>query len=78
MSKLKSKLKTIFFIDTIAVASMYGINHIVSSSALLKNILKPNSGKYYNWKMGKIFYRTMGTGSPLLLIHDLDAFSSGY
>lgn len=78
MSKLKSKLKTILFIDTLALGTMYAINNAISSSALLKNILKPKSGKYYNWKMGKVFYKTIGSGSPLLLIHDLDTFSSGY
>lgn len=78
MSKLKTKLKTVLFVDTLALGTMYAINNTISSSALLKNILKPKSGKYYNWKMGKIFYKTMGSGAPLLLIHDLDVFSSGY
>lgn len=78
MSELKSKLKTILFVDTLAVGSMYVINHAISSSALLKNILKPQTGKYYSWRMGEIFYKKVGSGSPLLLIHDLDAFSSGY
>lgn len=78
MSEFKSKLKTILLVDTLAVGSMYIINHVISSSALLKNILKPQTGEYYSWRMGKIFYKKVGTGSPLLLIHDLDAFSSGY
>ena len=78
MSKFKSKLKTVLLIDTLAVGAMHIINESISSSALLKNILKPQTGKYYSWKMGDIFYKKMGTGSPLLLIHNLDAFSSGY
>ena len=78
MSEFKSKLKTVLLVDTLAVGTMHIINHVISSSALLKNILKPQTGEYYSWKMGKIFYKKVGNGSPLLLIHDLDAFSSGY
>lgn len=36
------------------------------------------SGKFYNWRFGKVFYRKSGSGRPLLLIHDLTSASSSY
>lgn len=52
------------------------INRIVSFNASKENILYRSSGFYYSWKFGKIFYKKIGIGKPLLLIHDLQAFSS--
>ena len=43
-----------------------------------KNILKTESGSYYHWKNGSIFYTKRGSGSPLLLIHELNPISSSY
>lgn len=78
MSKWKQKIKVIAIADTFAVGAMHVMNQMIASSAVLKNILKPGTGKYYNWKMGNIFYHKSGNGAPLLLIHDLNPFSSGY
>lgn len=47
-------------------------------TAEMKNILKSQNGDYYDWKNGKIFYTKRGTGSPLLLIHELNPISSSY
>ena len=35
------------------------------------------NGHIYRWKQGKIYYHRRGTGSPVLLIHGLDASDSG-
>lgn len=78
MSKFKNKLKTVLLVDALALGAMYAINKSIAASALLKNILKPQTGRYHNWKFGDIFYKKTGKGSPLLLIHNLDSFSSGY
>lgn len=78
MSKWTQKLKVVAMVNTFAVGAMHVMNQMIASSAVLKNILKPGTGKYYNGKMGEIFYRKAGTGKPLLLIHDLNPFSSGY
>ena len=78
MSKLKYKLKHLFVLNTIALGAMHTVNQIISSSATVKNILKPDVGKFHHWKLGNIFYRKIGSGSPLLLIHDLNCSSSGF
>ena len=33
---------------------------------------------YYNWKFGEISYTKQGKGTPILLVHDLTTYSSGY
>ncbi len=33
---------------------------------------------YYNWRLGEISYTKQGKGDPILLIHDLTTYSSGY
>lgn len=78
MSKFKNKLKTILMLDILALGTMHIINKSIESSALLKNFLKPHTGRYYSWKFGDIFYKKEGKGSPILLIHDLNISSSGY
>lgn len=78
MSKLKQRLKVTAILNVFAIGAMYGFNQMISSAAILKNILKPNSGKYYRWKYGDLFYKKSGKGAPILLIHDLNPYSSGF
>lgn len=42
----------------------------------MKNLLKTDHGRFYDWKYGKIFYTKSGKGSPVLLIHDLNPAAS--
>lgn len=52
-----------------------GINFIVSTLSKSKDELG-DEGEYYSWRLGKIFYRKRGSGSPVLLIHGLEPASS--
>lgn len=42
----------------------------------MKENLYSDNCNFFNWRFGKIFYTKKGTGSPVLLIHDLDCSSS--
>ncbi len=53
-------------------------NKVIFYLALVKELLSTKSGNFYEWRFGKVFYTKKGAGSPLLLIHDLQADSSGY
>jgi pimeloyl-ACP methyl ester carboxylesterase len=45
----------------------------------LKNqLLSEEEGAYYGWRFGSVYYTKKGKGRPILLIHDLTSFSSGY
>lgn len=78
MKKSKHKLVTLGILFTIATGIIYLINRLIFASATLKDLLKSSANNYYNWRFGKIYYKKKGSGSPILLIHDLTVYSSAY
>jgi pimeloyl-ACP methyl ester carboxylesterase len=75
--KNKYKLLTISILITLSTIAIHVINKIISASALLKNLLKEDTGNYYEWRFGQIYYTRQGNGRPLLLIHDVTPHSNG-
>ena len=73
---MKKRLETLVKLGIFATIAMYFANKFVESSALLRKLLKNNSGKYYHWSKGAVYYTKQGSGAPLLLIHDLYPTSS--
>ncbi len=73
MKNSKSLLK----VSVAAVGILHCINKIIDSS-VTDNTTAKSSGKYYHWKHGDVFYHVNGEGTPLLLVHDLNSFSSSY
>lgn len=74
----KKHIRNFLVLTTLTSISIYGINKAISFSSSLKNFLKSDKGKFYNWRYGNIYYTKNGKGSPLLLIHDLNPASSDY
>ena len=72
--KIKKILKIIAY--TTAFTAIY--NKAVAIFATAFKNLKTSEGEYYEWEYGKVFYTKTGEGSPIVLIHDLSAASSGY
>lgn len=72
MQKPKSLLKK----TALATVMLQSINLIIDSTA--NTFTKKTDGKFYHWKHGDIYYKKTGEGKPILLIHDLTVFSSGY
>lgn len=60
------------------ILSLHFINNAVFFLASLHGNLDKNNGTYFKWRYGNVYYKKQGTGSPLLLIHDLDVCSSAY
>lgn len=75
---MKKKITICAALATASAVTMHIVNKSIFSLSLLKNILDRNQGYYYEWRFGKIFYTKQGSGSPLLLIHDLDTCSCSY
>lgn len=73
---MKKSTKRILFAVGVSTAGIYVYNKFVESTATQKNLLTTDSGEFYAWKNGNIFYTKTGTGSPLLLIHDADSSAS--
>lgn len=75
---MKKKIKQFCLLSIIATVLLYLANKAIFFLALAKEMLSVGNGTYYEWKFGKVFYKKKGSGSPLLLIHDLQADASGY
>lgn len=75
---MRKQIQNIIFLTTVTGIAIHGINKSIDTSSIMKNLLKKDHGKFYNWKYGKIFYTVSGNGSPVLLIHDLNPASSSY
>ncbi len=76
--KIKNKLLTILALSTGAAAAIAVINKFVKLHACSKNVLSEPETLCYKWRLGNIYYTKIGTGKPLLLIHDLRASSSSF
>lgn len=75
---MKKNIKHFILLSTVAVGALHAANRFINATAEMKNIITSGKGQFYNWKNGSIFYTKRGTGSPILLIHDLNPISSGY
>ncbi len=75
---MKYKFKTIITLTSLTTISIHIINKIICSLSSVKNKLAGSENHYYEWRFGKVRYTKNGTGTPLLLIHDLTLGSSQY
>lgn len=78
MKKRTKKLLTLITLFTTATAVIHIINRIVAASACVMGILDRSIKNCYHWRLGDIYYRKEGEGSPVLLIHDMLPGSCGY
>lgn len=73
---MKKSTKKVLFLTSAAFAGMYAYNRFVATTSTKKNMLPTKDGAYYSWKQGNVFYTKLGSGSPVLLIHDTNSASS--
>ena len=76
--RMKHKIKTFLVLSGITTCVIHIVNRIQYSLYTVKNYLKISNNSYYEWRFGKIRYIKKGSGSPILLIHDLTVGSSVY
>lgn len=76
--QMKHKFNTIVTLSTLTAITIHIINKVVCSFSSVKNKLNGSENHYYEWRFGKIRYTKNGSGSPILLIHDLTAGSCQY
>ena len=72
----KKKLTTCALLGGTAAGIMHVVNRLVYYISTIDNLLYHKDEKYYDWRFGRIFYTKQGSGSPILLIHDLNVISS--
>lgn len=73
---MKKSTKKILFFSSAVFAGMYAYNRFVATTSTKKNMLPTKDGSYYSWTQGNIFYTKLGSGSPILLVHDTNSASS--
>lgn len=78
MKKLFKFLAKTIGIVIKAFAAIAAINLIFSYIEERKHSAKkPENGRFYDWKHGRIFYHKRGKGSPVLLLHGTEPHHSG-
>lgn len=75
---MKKNKKILFTLSGLVLATMHSINRMEYRACLSKGILSNDKLQHFQWRFGTIAYHKKGTGSPLLLIHDLTPGSSSY
>lgn len=75
---MNQKGKTILALTGLVTVSIHIINRVEYYLATVKNVLTCPDNNYYEWRFGKIRYVKKGSGTPLLLLHDLTVGSSSY
>ena len=64
--KTRNKFLTLFLLASGAVTGTALINKALKISATSKHLLDLPQSLCYSWRLGKIHYTKVGTGSPLL------------
>ncbi len=75
---MDKKIHTLIKTAGMTTLTMYVINRLQFSLYAGKDILSSEENQCYEWRFGRISYRKRGSGSPVLLIHDLTVGSSSY
>ena len=76
--KARGKILTLIILSSSAVTTTAFINKIIKIKATKNNSLDQQKSHFFHWRLGDIYYERVGTGKPVLLIHDLNAASSSY
>lgn len=74
----KKNLTTAAIVGSSTVGILHVINRLVYYISTIDNLLFKKDENYYDWRFGRVFYTKQGSGSPVLLIHDLNVTSSAY
>jgi pimeloyl-ACP methyl ester carboxylesterase len=75
---MDKKIKKLLTITALTACTLYAFNKFIECAASSRGLTLDENENYYSWRNGMIFYQKKGTGTPLLLIHDLNPLSSSY
>lgn len=75
---MKKKITTTLLFGGITILSIHLINKFIFSLSKIKDLSHKEENKYFDWRFGKIKYSKTGSGTPLILIHDLKLGSSSF
>ena len=72
----KKKFSILAALTGTTLCTMHVVNKLFSYIATADNLLNKDTYQNYDWRFGKIAYKKTGSGSPVLLIHNFNVFSS--
>lgn len=75
---MNKKIKKLIMFTATVGGAMFAFNKFIEYTASYRNLTSEDNENYYAWRNGTIYYQKKGTGSSLLLIHDLNPISSSY
>lgn len=75
---IKKKLGCAAVFTGAIFGTMHVVNRIFHYISTAENLLDKEEYKEYDWRFGKICYKKLGSGNPILLVHDLNVCSSSY
>ena len=79
MSQNFHNLKTLAKLTSVSTAIISVSNQfIIYQSSLTNKLARTPNKKYYKSKLSDLFYTVNGSGTPILLIHDMNPGGSGY
>ncbi|MDO5291124.1 MAG: hypothetical protein Q4F05_00095 [bacterium] len=78
MKKKTHKISLFAGIIALSLLAMEAINKFIFLLSTKRESLYRENTYSYNWRFGKISYNKIGSGSPILLIHDLSNLGSSY
>ncbi len=72
----KKKFSILAALTATTLCTMHVVNKLFSYIATADDLLNKDTYQNYDWRFGKIAYKKTGSGSPVLLIHNFNVFSS--
>lgn len=75
---MNKKIKKLITFTALAGGAMYAYNRWIDCTITARHLTAKSQDTYYEWRNGRIFYKKHGSGTPLLLVHDLNPMASSY
>lgn len=75
--KISKKLSLTLAASASTLAGIHGLNLYITKKSIKNNITNL-ANHFYETKFGKISFYETGTGSPIILLHDLSSYSSSF
>ena len=75
---MNRKIKKLIAFAALTGTAMYAFNKFIDYTINRRELTLAENENYYVWRNGTIYYEKKGSGTPLLLIHDLNPIASSY
>lgn len=75
---MNRKIKKLIAFAAFTGTAMYAFNKFIDYTINRRGLTLAENENYYVWRNGTIYYEKKGSGTPLLLIHDLNPIASSY